>query len=75
MRSPKPKIRGERADKKAIAKLRYKVRRKIPDPLLHKPEGNSKLNDEHPRTLRWVFHSRRLRAKIQKLHDEQLKIG
>jgi hypothetical protein len=27
-------------------KVRYKIRRKIPAPSLHKPEGNGKLNDE-----------------------------
>ncbi len=33
----------QRSDPKPI---RYKIRRKIPAPALHKPEGNGKLNDE-----------------------------
>src|ERR1035437_5059170 len=36
----------KRPDQRSDPKPRYKIRRKIPAPSLHKPEGNSKLSDE-----------------------------
>ena len=46
MHLPKPKAKGKRTDKNSNLKFNYKVRRKIPEPSLHKAEGNGKLNDE-----------------------------
>ena len=36
----------KRLDQRSDPKSRYKIRRKLPTPGLHKPEGNGKLNDE-----------------------------
>lgn len=44
---PSPKAATKkRLDQRSDPKLRYKIRRKIPAPSLHKHEGNGKLNDE-----------------------------
>lgn len=47
-KSSSPTAAGnERPDQRSDPKpTRYKIRRKIPAPLLHKPESNGKLNDE-----------------------------
>ena len=42
-KTAKQKRLDQRSDPKPI---RYKIRRKLPAPSLHKPEGNGKLNDE-----------------------------
>jgi DNA adenine methylase len=44
--SPKTATRKRLDQRSDPKKIQYKIRRKIPDPLLHAPEGKSKLNDE-----------------------------
>lgn len=43
--SPKAATK-RRLDQRSDSKSRYKIRRKLPVPSLHKPEGNGKLHDE-----------------------------
>jgi hypothetical protein len=47
----------KRPDQKSALKSRYKVRRKIPDPSLRKPEGNGTLDDEQL-AMPFVVHKR-----------------
>src|SRR5665811_1325715 len=44
--SPKTATKKRLDQRSNPKKLKYKIRRKIPAPSLHKPEGNGKLNDE-----------------------------
>jgi len=44
--SPKTATKKRLDQRSDPKKLKYKIRRKIPAPSLHKPEGNGKLNDE-----------------------------
>ena len=45
-RSAPKAAREKRLDQRSDPKSRYKIRRKLPVPSLHKPEGKGKLNDE-----------------------------
>jgi DNA adenine methylase len=45
-RSANRAAKGKRSDQGSDPKFRYRIRRKIPLPSLHKPEGKSKLHDE-----------------------------
>src|SRR5260221_9748465 len=74
-----------RLDQKSDPKSRYKIRRKLPAPSLHKPEGNGRFNDEQlampfvmPRRveaqpfLKWAGGKARLLRQLEEVFSNEI---